>query len=108
MKQAVHIFLKDLRALWIQVTTLMLAIGIYAVVDITITDTNLSSALFTIAVGAAVWLLIARTVHQESLPGENQFWLTRPYERSSLLISKFLMALCIVTVPFFLADCIIL
>ena len=108
MKQAIHIFLKDLRALWIQVTTLMLAIGVHALMDITITDSNLGGALFTVVVGAAVWLLIARTVHQESLPGENQFWLTRPYERNSLLVSKFLMALCIVIVPFFLADCIIL
>lgn len=108
MNQAIHIFLKDLRALWFQVATLMLVIGVYAAMDISITQTNLGTALYTVAVQAAVWLLIARAVHQESLPGENQFWLTRPYERSSLIISKFLMALCIVVVPFFLADCIIL
>ena len=42
------------------------------------------------------------------MPGENQFWLTRPYERNSLLISKLLMAVCIVVVPFFVADCVIL
>jgi hypothetical protein len=108
MKQAIHIFLKDLRALWIQVATLMLAIGIYALVDITSANDNPGGAIFSLVVGAAVWFLIARAVHQESLPGENQFWLTRPYERNSLLISKFLMALCIVIVPFFLADCVIL
>jgi len=106
MKQGIHIFLKDLRGLWIQVVTLMLVIGVFALVDIT--DANPGGTMFTLIVGAAVWFLIARAVHQESLPGENQFWLTRPYERNSLLISKLLMAACIVIVPFFVADCIIL
>jgi hypothetical protein len=106
MKQAIHIFLKDLRGLWIQVATLMLVIGIFALVDIT--NTNPGGTMFTLIVGAAVWFLIARAVHQESLPGENQFWLTRPYERNSLLISKLLMAACIIIVPLFAADCIIL
>jgi hypothetical protein len=107
MKQAIHIFLKDLRGLWVQIATLMLAIGVFAPVDIT----NASLGGFSIVsliVGAAVWFLIAHTVHQESLPGEDQFWLTRPYARNSLLISKLLMAACIVIVPFFVADCIIL
>jgi hypothetical protein len=108
MKQAIHIFLKDVRGLWRQVASLMLIIGLFAAEDVANGVYNSGFSFVPLIVGAAVWFLIARAVHQESLPGENQFWLTRPYERNSLLISKILMVACIVIVPFFVADCIIL
>ena len=37
-------------------------------------------------------LLAARLVHEEPLVGLNAFWLTRPYDRSSLLAAKLLIA----------------
>ena len=39
---------------------------------------------------------------------QNQFWLTRPYERGSLLFAKILMAVLVVGVPLFMANCVIL
>ena len=111
MKQALHIFLKDVRRLWLQIAALMLAIGYFVVLDIrlSVLGPEGSGTLYIEAVvGAAVWFLIARVVHEESMPGENQFWLTRPYERGSLLLSKIMMAVGVVGVPLFVADCVIL
>ena len=36
----------------------------------------------------AAWVLIARVIHAEALPGTQQFWLTRPYSRGSLLAAR--------------------
>jgi hypothetical protein len=105
MRQAVHILAKDVRRLWLQITALMLAIVCFAAFDF---SGNGDPTNIEFVVGAAVWFLIARAVHEESLPGENQFWLTRPYGRGSLLLSKVLLAIFLVGVPFFLADCAIL
>src|SRR6185437_4308659 len=101
MKQAIHIFLKDLRGLWIQIAILMLLTGLFAATDIAGAASTGGFPILRLIAGATVWFLIARTIHQESLSGENQFWLTRPYERRSLLTSKIFMAVFIVVVPFF-------
>jgi hypothetical protein len=50
-------------------------------------------------IGAAY--LIARLIHAETLPGDKQFWLTRPYSRGSLLIAKLLGLLLLVNAPIF-------
>lgn len=111
MKQAIHIFLKDARRLWIQIALLWVAIGYFVWADIRLElhehgggDQNLPIEM---VVCGLVWLLIARAVHEESLTGENQFWLTRPYERGSLLYAKILMLLVAIIAPLFVADCVI-
>lgn len=108
MKQALHIFKKDVRALWPQIAAMMLTIALFAAIDIGFSPINQGINFIEILAGAAVWFLIARAIHEESIPGENQFWLTRPYERSSLLISKLMMVVFAVSLPFFVADCLIL
>lgn len=109
MKQALHIFRKDVRRLWRHIAAVMLAIACFAALDArTVAGGENGSGIIEFVVCAAVWLLIARAVHEEALPGENQFWLTRPYERGSLLASKIMMAVFTVAVPLFVADCAIL
>ena len=52
------------------------------------------------------WLvLITRVIHAESLVGERQFWITRPYRWPELLGAKTLFIVAFVYVPFFLAQC---
>jgi len=41
------------------------------------------------------WALAARVIHSEALPGDRQFWLTRPYRRQPAGARK---ALFIITV----------
>ena len=108
MTQAIHIFRKDVRRMWPQIALVMLAIGYfislafktYPVVLTPLSGTSLIEPL----IGATVWFLIAGVVHEESLPGDNEFWLTRPYSRESLLAAKVMMAVFVVAVPLFVAD----
>jgi hypothetical protein len=52
----------------------------------------------------AWWLLIARAVHDESLVGDRQFWITRPYGWQRVLSAKLLFIAAFICVPFFLAQ----
>ena len=52
--------------------------------------------------------LIARAVQDESLVGDRQFWVTRPYEWPKLLAAKALLAAVFINVPLFIADVILL
>jgi hypothetical protein len=53
-------------------------------------------------------ILIARVVHAESLIGDRQFWLTRPYNRFSLLGAKLLFAVLTISLPFLVLHGILL
>jgi hypothetical protein len=116
MREILHIFRKDVRSLWweIAVTLLMLA----ALAWMEPRTTPFWNAQTKLLNGAAQslkimlvlgwWLLIASVVHQEPLPGDRQYWLTRPISWVRLLGAKLLFFLVFVHVPLFLADCVIL
>jgi hypothetical protein len=53
-------------------------------------------------------LLIARVVHKESLVGDRQFWITRPYSWRQLLAAKTLFISLLAVVPSVIADCALL
>jgi hypothetical protein len=48
--------------------------------------------------------LLSRAIQSEALPGDRQFWLTRPYSRTSLLLSKILVAMVFVNLPTLISD----
>src|SRR5256885_7885270 len=52
--------------------------------------------LVMILLPLAWWTLIARVIHDEVLPGDNQFWITRPYSWKSLLGAKALFILAFI------------
>ena len=121
MKQIVHIFLKDVRHLWIEILVALAMIvaqlwtgryqwtvegptGGYEPVDILHTASILLVPLMLIA-----WvLLIARCVHDDRLVGDRQFWLTRPYEWWKLLAAKFLFVAAFIIIPFLALQCVLL
>jgi hypothetical protein len=116
MRQALHIFKKDLRHLWFEI-----AVAIFVVAAFTFTaarrahwlqdpGTNRIGAwtLVLILLPLVWWTLIARVIHDEPIPGDNQFWITRPYSWKSLLAAKALFVLAFVNLPMLLADIIIL
>jgi len=116
MRQALHIFKKDVRHLWFEI-----AVVIFVVAAFTFTAarrahwladpaTNRIGAwsLVMILLPLAWWALIARAIHGEVLPGDNQFWITRPYSWKSLLTAKVLFLLAFINLPILLADIIIL
>lgn len=112
MRQALHIFKKDVRHLWFEI-----AVAITVVVAFTFTGarralwladptTNRTAAwtMVLILLPLTWWTLIARVIHAEALPGDRQFWITRPYSWKSLLGAKALFILAFINLPMFLAD----
>lgn len=115
MKQTLHIFWKDLRHLWIEIFILFAVIAAFAwvypkrwmgtgYVGNSFPEWSLIVGFLKLFIVLGSWLLIARVIHDESLVGDRQFWLTRPYERKNLLAAKVLFILCFVYAPIFLAQ----
>lgn len=102
MKQALHIFRKDVRGLWPQivgVAGLLALYGVFPPASPGITTLaewgNLLPALTLIA----CWVLGGFVVHQDTPADDAQFWLTRPYDRSSLLLAKVFFLFIFVYLP---------
>ncbi len=110
MKQTLHIFLKDVRRFWIEI---MISIGTTACYAWAYPKAWLDrghgnwqelAGLVGFLMVATWWLLIGRVLHAESLVGDRQFWVTRPYEWKKLLAAKILFLVCFLNVPIFLAH----
>lgn len=107
MKQALHIFAKDVRHFWGEI---LVSVGLVAALAwaspmqwnteyAPYSNWRYVAAALRILIVVSWWLLIARIVHEESLVGDRQFWLTRPYGRKSLLAAKALFLVCFLYLP---------
>lgn len=128
MKQALHIFRKDVRHLRWEIALLLIAISLFAWSE---ASTRLRQDVYLRAAGyfqteagrrmadivnqisqflvvVIALLLPGRLAHSEALPGDKQFWLTRPYSWKSLLAAKCLFLLAFVTLPMTLSDIVLL
>ena len=122
MRQAWHIFLKDSRQFRYAIELLLAWTTLFAFSGREWFHTSESAAidspfahaiamvpvLSTVLIPAAWWALIAAVVHAEALPGDRQFWVTRPYSRLSLFASKALFALVYMMLPLALAQVVLL
>ncbi len=125
MKQTLHIFAKDARRFWpeiavsLAIAALFVRIypnqwltqaGLYPVgfsgwgVFASPQGLQLLANVLTVLVPVGWLLLIARVIHGESLVGDRQFWLTRPYEWKKLLAAKVLFLLVFLYLPFVIAQ----
>jgi hypothetical protein len=117
MKQVIHIFRKDVRHLWKEITASLALLAIYvwgepetwvsgaAASGLSSLATRSSIAgLLTELLPISWWLLVVRVVQDESLVGDRQFWVTRPYEWKKLLAAKVLFIGVFVSVPLLLAQ----
>jgi hypothetical protein len=108
MQQALHIFRKDVRYLQREIIFLLaLAVvfgWMYSRGSVAGAVADDLEPLFAAVAGYT----IARLIHAEAIPGENQFWITRPYRWSSLLGAKLLFVFVFVNLPVFLAQASIL
>ena len=116
MRQALHIFKKDIRHLWIEIAVTLLVVAAFTftgarralwLADPAV-NRNVASMLLTFLLPLAWWILIARLVHAEALPGDRQFWTTRPYAWRSLLAAKALFLAAFVNLPLLVAHIVIL
>jgi hypothetical protein len=108
MIQSLHILRKDIRHLWLD---LSLYVALLIASSITTpmgwNGANASNTPLHIFIGLLkivipiIWLvMIARLIHDESLVGDTQFWITRPYRWTSLLGAKLLFIVLCLVLPF--------
>jgi hypothetical protein len=116
MKQAIHIFRKDLQSLWypLAVALTMQAVFVYFearagwVGGIMARHGPNVQIFVDLLLPVAWWHLIIQLVHQEPLVGDRQFWVTRPYRWTSLLAAKVLFIAAFINVPVLVGDVLIL
>lgn len=100
MRQAWHIFKKDLRGLRGEVALLLTVAAALGWAETQLADPSWVELLAVLVANYA----IARVIHNEAIPGHNQFWVTRPYRWTSLLTAKMLFILLCVQLPMLLAQ----
>jgi hypothetical protein len=125
MSQLLHIFAKDSRRLrWeIAISVALTAAfawiypsqwhqgglhGFTGIGAIAFDQNQFLATILTILIPVSWWILITRVVHAESLVGDRQFWLTRPYEWPKLLAAKALFVLAYVFLPILMAQFLLL
>jgi len=117
MRQAWHIFLKDVRRLRYEVIVILVLTAAYAwlqghwspLYSARNARLNLTAGMLRgFLLPMAWWYLASLAVYGEPLPGDRQFWVTRPYRWTSLLGAKLLFIVAFVSFPLLLADCFIL
>jgi hypothetical protein len=122
MKQAFHIFRKDVRHYWLEIAAslaLMAAFGRFEVRGWWGEQGSVAGGFgffgrdfwpgtVTALVPVAWFFLVIRAVQGESLVGDRQFWVTRPYEWPKLLGSKIAFVLAFVCVPLLVLQIVLL
>ena len=105
MHQTWHIFKKDFRYLRYEATLVWLFAAGFAAMHLRIWHDLASGAwLPAVFLFMGVAALIGRMVLAEAIPGDRQFWITRPYRWKSLLAAKILFLIAFVNLPVFLAQ----
>lgn len=116
MRQAIHIFKKDVRHLWIEIAVVLAATGLFVFTHTqqgfwqygTHMPQTVAAFLVSFLLPVSWWVLIVRAVHGETLTGDSEFWPTRPYSWKSLLGAKALVIALCVNAPTLAAQAIIL
>lgn len=116
MSQILNIFQKDARHHWPEVLVSWALLTVYVwnqprewanrTIDIRLVSVllNMLPALMVLS-----WaFLVARLVQGESLVGDRQFWVTRPYVWYNLLAAKLLAILAFIHVPLFISQIVLL
>jgi hypothetical protein len=116
MSQTLHIFRKDIRHHWPEVLVSLLLLAAFVWHERAEWSGNFPSfsllqILFSFVntlLPLSWCLMIVRVVHEESLVGDRQFWVTRPYEWPSLLAAKLLFLIVFIHLPVFVAQLLLL
>ena len=116
MKQILHIFAKDVRLFYPEILISLALTFVFVQLyppqwgapAPAFRSITLGFPLATALVPISWWVLIARVIHAESMVGDRQFWITRPYRWPNLMASKALFIAAFVYVPFFVAQCALL
>lgn len=119
MEQTLHIFRKDVRRFRYRLCVLAALTGVFAWSHIVanmpvqqepqeVGRAGILAGLTTFFLVIAWCLVISQLIHEESLAGDRQFWVTRPYLWRRLLAAKILFVIVFVNVPLLAAQMAIL
>jgi len=120
MNQVWNIFRKDARHHWPEILVSLAILVAFAWVeirswghfdptlDLTFVFARFLPGLVNVLVPLSWIFLIVRVVQGETLVGDRQFWVTRPYDWKVLLAAKALFVLAFIHLPLFLMDAFLL
>jgi hypothetical protein len=120
MKQALHIFAKDARHFWPEISISVVITAVFAWIypnywkaqidpsAMEIRNLQQLASLILLLVPLSWWVLITRVVHGETLVGDKQWWVTKPYAWPQLLGAKLMFVAAFVLLPLFVAQCVLL
>lgn len=113
IQQALHIFRKDARHLRFELaaSVLLLVILVFTSVQMWESLQERGALVYVNRPGPMMMLLllswtmlIARVIQTEALPGDRHFWLTRPYNRASLVLAKLMFIAAFINLPLLIAQ----
>lgn len=117
--QTLHIFRKDVRHLYPEITVSVCLVALFAWIapagwpgymtklpypGVQFGAPQMIGTLLHALVPLSWLILISRVVHDESLVGDKQFWVTRPYTWYSLLAAKLLFIASFLCLPLLAAQ----
>lgn len=116
MEQVLHIFRKDVRHHWLQIVVSVLVLVGYVWNEVYQWRGYWEATVWMrwVAPAAVILLplgwvsLIVRSIQDERLVGDRQFWITRPFEWPQLLAGKALFVLTFVHLPLLIAQLVLL
>jgi hypothetical protein len=117
MSQIFHIFKKDVRHFWPEILiSLALTVAFVRVNIVLLANSggfdnpslSIVAVLLNVLVPVSWWVLSGRLIHDESLVGDSQFWVTRPYHWHYLLAAKTLFLIAFLYLPIFIAQVVLL
>jgi hypothetical protein len=118
MKQVWNILAKDIRRHWREVAASLALLVAFAWLEVRswphdetrslafldMFASQVLPGLVTALVPISWIFLIVRVVQGDSLVGDRQFWVTRPYDWKKLLLAKAIFVLVFVNLPLFVLD----
>jgi hypothetical protein len=119
MSQIIHIFKKDLKRFSWEIVLSILLLVLYAWCQpvlwrpfdsLRYESGNVTALRYAGASMLGILLMLGwmvvlvRLIYEESLTGDRQFWVTRPYRWQSLLAAKVLFVFTVINLPLFVAQ----
>lgn len=122
MNQALHIFGKDTRHLRWEILVSLALTGAYLWVApyewkqafglganvMFASEMSLIVGALAVLVPVSWWLVVTRAVQDENLVGDQQWWVTKPYDWGNLLGAKLLFLAAFIFAPVFVMQCVLL
>jgi hypothetical protein len=105
MKRILAIFRKDVRHLWPRIAIVLAAQSLFGWVSFS-PPPEMANAVHALGRFGMLpcWYLIAALIHEEAVPGNRQYWLTRPFSWRELLAGKMIFILVFVCLPVFAGE----